>query len=114
VKGQFVVQYSAAEAKERPDDVIENMENLRKTGWKTMVTQCFAARCHVLETPIHPYKRPLDERLVITVGLQLDLAKASGNKVDYIGILTMPRGSASYFFYDFAGGGARGEETRMD
>jgi len=96
VKDQFAVQFSAEEVKERPDDVIEKMKNLRKTRWKTMITQCFAARCHVLETPVHPYNRALDEKLLAFIGLQLDWAKTSWNKVDCIGILTMLRGSASY------------------
>lgn len=96
VKEQFAVHFSSKEVKERPDDVIEKMKNLRKSRWKTIITQCFAARCHVLETPVHPYNGALDRRLLTFIDLELDLASSAWNEVDCIGVTTMLRGSASY------------------
>jgi hypothetical protein len=96
VRDKYAVQFSSEEVKDRPDDVIKKMENLRKSRWKTLMTQCFSARCHVLQDPIHLYNSALDMRLLTFIDLELDLTNSAWNSVDCIGILTMLRGSASY------------------
>lgn len=97
VKDQFAIQFSEEEVETRPADVIEKMNNLRKSRWKSIITQCFSVRCHVLEDPVHPYNSALDQRLLTFLNLELDLTSAAWNKVDCIGMLNMLRGSASYF-----------------
>lgn len=100
-RAKYAVQFSSEEVKERPEDVIEKIKNERKRRWKTMIMQCFAARCHVLETPVHPHNKALDDRLLAFIGFQLDLTKDFWNKVDCIGLLTVLRGSASYLLSTF-------------
>ncbi|KAM0809454.1 hypothetical protein AB5N19_09798 [Seiridium cardinale] len=100
-KDPFLVRFSAEEVEERADDVIERMANLRKSRWKTMIVECFSARCHVLETVVHPYKQALVNRLLEFLVLQLDITKPEYNKIDCVGTLTMLRGSASYLLSTF-------------
>ncbi|CAJ2503435.1 Uu.00g108290.m01.CDS01 [Anthostomella pinea] len=100
-KDPFTVQFSAEEVEARADDVVQKMANLRKSRWKTMMVQCFAARCHVLETVAHSYKEALVRRLLEFLGIQLDVAHREWNRVDCIGLLTMLRGSSSYLLSTF-------------
>lgn len=90
-KDPFLVQFSAEEIEERTDNVIDKMANLRKSRWKTIIFGCFSARCHVLDTLVHPYKEALVQRLLELLDLQLDLTKQEWNKVDCVGLLTMLR-----------------------
>ncbi|KAI1870384.1 uncharacterized protein JN550_005312 [Neoarthrinium moseri] len=100
-KDPFTVQFSAEEVEERPDEVIQKITNLRKSRWKTTIVQCFSARCHVLETVVHPYKEALVKRLLYLLGFQLDITGPDWNKIDCVGLLTMLRGSASYLLSTF-------------
>lgn len=95
-KEKYSIQFSPEEVRDRPDDVLEKIKNERKSRWKTMIMQCFAVRCHVLETPFNPHNKALDDRLLAFIGVQMDLTRDNWNKVDCIGLLTALRGSAAY------------------
>ncbi len=94
-KDQSAVHFSSAEVKERTEDVIEKMKNLRKRRWKTLITLYFSARCHALESPTRPNNKYLDQQFLFFSD-QFYLESFGWTRINCISILTMLRGSASY------------------
>ncbi|KAF2019184.1 hypothetical protein BU24DRAFT_489206 [Aaosphaeria arxii CBS 175.79] len=100
-KDPFTVQFTAREVEDHADEVVKKMANIRKNRWKTMIVQCLAARCHVLETVEHAYKQALVNQLVEFLEIQLDISHREWSTIDCVGLLTMLRGSAAYLLSTF-------------